>query len=50
MGIDQDGEFMLAARHWNVGLQIVVEGARLKLPVQDGKPIAGSWPEVVEIY
>ncbi|MBO6555503.1 MAG: alpha/beta hydrolase [Pseudomonadales bacterium] len=37
---EQDGEFMLAARHWSGGLQITVEDARLKLPVQDGKPVA----------
>ena len=36
----QDGEFMLAARHWNGGLQIKVDDQPLKLPVRDGRPVA----------
>jgi len=37
---EQDGEFMLAARHWNGGLQISVDGSALRLPVRNGEPVA----------
>ena len=37
---EQDGEFMLAARHWNGGLQIVAGTTPLRLPVVDGRPVA----------
>lgn len=37
---EQDGEFMLAARYWNGGLQITVGENSLQLPVLNGKPVA----------
>jgi pimeloyl-ACP methyl ester carboxylesterase len=37
---EQDGEFMLAARYWNGGLQITVGDNSLRLPVLNGKPVA----------
>lgn len=36
-----DGEFQLAARHWNGGLSLVVEGNSLDLMVTDGAVAAG---------
>lgn len=38
----QDGEFMLAARHWSGGLQIKVDDNALRLPVLDGAPVVTS--------
>ena len=35
-----DGEFMLAARHWNGGLELSIGGSSLVLGLNDGKPAA----------
>ncbi len=37
-----DGEFMLAARHWNGGLKLAMGDGSLSLAVQDGRPAAGN--------
>lgn len=37
-----DGEFMLAARHWNGGLRLKIDEAELVLPVSAGKPGEGA--------
>lgn len=37
-----DGEFMLAARHWQGGLRLKVAGETITLTVDKGEPAAGS--------
>ena len=39
---EQDGEFMLAARHWNGGLTLNIGDQSLTLPVKAGQPSASA--------
>ncbi len=39
---EQDGEFLLAARHWNGGLQINIGEETLRLPVINGRPVVSN--------
>ena len=42
---EQDGEFALAARHWNGGVALVIGERRLELVVAEGKPeTSGALP------
>jgi pimeloyl-ACP methyl ester carboxylesterase len=45
-----DGEFMLAARHWHGGLRLVVGGQTIELGVIDGQPgtVPGAETGVIE--
>jgi pimeloyl-ACP methyl ester carboxylesterase len=37
-----DGEFAMAARYWNGGLRLLVDGHVTAVQIKDGKPIAGD--------